>query len=479
MKDRLAITAACLVIVSCGCFAGEARTIKGSNTYAVVVSEKTFEDGGWLRVVESLRRKHNATVIVYPGDVKLSLKALQEVFPRYACFVAQPAEAGRGFVVSVHRLTRQLDDDPYTDVLWGILTGYEAKDALWIAEARKPLTVRRGLAGTGLDLNRFESGAWYSEGRKNHMVEKAPGGKPAEKQCPGDTTMCFVDEFNKKRPDLFLTSGHATERDWQIGYSYKNGQLRCKTGMLLGVDTKGKAHAINSPNPKVYLPVGNCLIGHVKDRESMALALMRTGGVHQMAGYTVVTWYGYMGWGVKDLFIGQPGRFTFAEAFYFNQQALLHQLQTRFPKSAGINFERFGHRDIGGEAARNGLFNEKKSGFRSMDDVGLLWDRDTVAFYGDPAWQAKMVQLESLPWEQKVSAIGGKYTFKVAAVRDGSWPGRPIMQWLPHRIKDVKIIKGADLKPVITDNFILLPLSGTFKQGGVVEVVFEAARIGP
>ena len=35
--------------------------------------------------------------------------------PRYACFVARPDEAGRQFVVAVHRMTRALDGDPYTD----------------------------------------------------------------------------------------------------------------------------------------------------------------------------------------------------------------------------------------------------------------------------------------------------------------------------------------------------------------------------
>ena len=71
----------------------------------------------------------------------------------YACFVAQPKEAGREFVVHVSRMTRRLDDDPYTDVVWGILTGYKADDALRIASLKEPLVVRRDRGG---DEHRLE-----------------------------------------------------------------------------------------------------------------------------------------------------------------------------------------------------------------------------------------------------------------------------------------------------------------------------------
>ena len=469
--------AACLASVVCSLVVSHAapsvsvRCVVGEGTYAVLVSHTTYADAKWRAVVEALRAKHRASVIVYPHSVWEARAALAEVFPRHACFVARPLEAGRRFVVDVHRMTRTLDADPYTDVVWGILTGYEAADALRIARLAEPLVVRRGAAGTGLDLGAFDAGKWFDEGHKGVMWEKAAGGKPVKKAVPQDTTTLLVETFNTFQPDLFVTSGHATTRDWQIGYSYKNGQLRCRRGQLVGIDLQKKVYPITSPNPKVYLPVGNCLIGWIPDRECMALAFMRTGGVTQMFGYTVPTWFGYGGWGVRDLFVGQPGRFTFAEAVYLNHQALLHQIVSRFPKRVGVDFERFylehDRRLLGKLAARHGI--------RNKDELGLLWDRDTVAFYGDPAWEARLAP-RPLAWEQTLTEKDGVTTFELVANRDTGW-SRPPMAFLPHRVKDIEVIEGKELSPLITDNFVLLPKPKKLARGQRCKVVFRAARI--
>ncbi|HUT34646.1 MAG TPA: hypothetical protein VNE39_14250 [Planctomycetota bacterium] len=445
--------------------------LPGKGSYVVVVSRATFEDAQWRPVVDALRDKHEAAVLIHRGPVAEVRAALAEVFPRYACVVARPEEAGRDFVVAVHRMTRALDTDPYTDVLWGILTGYDAADALRIVQHKERLTVRRAAAGTAIDLGVFDEGRWFSEGEKGAMWEKLAGGTPERKKCPDDSTAALVETLNAFKPDLFLTSGHATPRDWQIGYSYKNGQFRCKDGQLFGLDLQGKAHPIQSPNPKVYLPVGNCLMGLIPDRNCMALAFLHTGGVHQMIGYVVSTWHGYGGWGVRDLFIGQPGRYTLSEAFYANSQALVHQLESRFPKTARVNFDRFDietdRRLLGRLAAQHGL--------RDRDEMGLLWDRDTVAFYGDPAWEARLAP-RPLAWDQKLTEKGGVYTFELVANQECA-PSRPAVVLFPHRVGDVQVIEGADHRPVITDNFLLLPLPAKLEKGKTLRVVFNAAAI--
>ena len=457
------------------------RLTRGEGSYAVVVSQETHADAAWQAVVEALRAKHHASVIVYPKSVWEARAALRQVFPRHIGFVARPEEAGRAFVVSVHRLTRQLDDDPYTDALWGIVTGYEAKDALRIARLAEPLVITRGLAGTGMNLGLFDAGYVFSEGEKGAMWEKKPGGDAVKLSVPQDTTKRIVDVFNDFKPQLFLTSGHATERDWQIGYSYKNGQLRCKDGQLFGLDLQRKAHPIHSPNPKVYLPVGNCLIGHVPRRDCMATALMHTGGVAQMMGYTVLTWFGYAGWGVKDLFLGQPGRYSLAEAFYANQQALLHRLETEFPDHARVNFAAYNlEKDrqlLGKLAFKHGLVDRKTRKLRSRDALGLLWDRDTVVFYGDPAWDARM-KPAPLPWATTLTEKAGLYTFTLTATSDSGRP-RPPLHFLPHRIANPKVLRGAEFDPVITDNFVLLPKPAKFEKGKAYTVVFRAERARP
>jgi hypothetical protein len=72
--------------------------------YAVVVSRETLNRPDWKKVVDALVAKHGGRVVAY--DMLDDAKAgLAEPMPRYACFVATPAEATREFVAGVHKLT--------------------------------------------------------------------------------------------------------------------------------------------------------------------------------------------------------------------------------------------------------------------------------------------------------------------------------------------------------------------------------------
>jgi hypothetical protein len=126
--------------------AGQAPSPEAS--YAVVVRNSTAEDAKWQKVVAALKTKHNASIVTYERSVDESLDALTRELPRYTCFVTQPTEATGDFVRQVHQLTRKLDDDPYTDTFWGILTGYDADNALAIASHSEPLVVKKVASGT-------------------------------------------------------------------------------------------------------------------------------------------------------------------------------------------------------------------------------------------------------------------------------------------------------------------------------------------
>ena len=95
---------------------------------------------------------------------------------------------------------------------------------------------------------------------------------------------------------------------------------------MFGVDTRRKRFEIESTNPKVYLPIGNCLMGNINGPDAMALAWMNDVSVMQMIGYTKPTWFGYQGWGLLDYYVEQPGRYTMNEAFFANHHALIHRL---------------------------------------------------------------------------------------------------------------------------------------------------------
>jgi len=463
MQKLLTVLAAAAICLP----AAKAQTNVHLDGYAVVVSKEVDADADWKRVVDCLKRKHSGTVITYSKMVEDSLADLKRLFPEYACFVGPPEEITREFVAQVHRLTRRLDDDPYTDVIWGIITGYEPADALRIAKHNEPLVVRRALSATvGAQIDGYDQGRMYNELAAGTMRQKTAGEDVQTKPCPMDTTKAIVDALNEYKPDVFITSGHASERDWQLGYSYKNGSFRCTDGRWYGRDTKGTRYDINSPNPKVFMGIGNCLIAHIPDRRCMALAMMHTGGVYQFVGYTIPTGCGYGGWGVKDYFSElQAGRFTLAQAHYVNNQALIYELQKR------------------------GLNTDDK--FRG----GLRGDRDVVVLYGDPAWEAKMPK-RPLPWSQELSERDGVYTFTITANERGDWDNRPVVHLFTDRVRNVKVIEGAQFKPVITDNFILvpvnkgllpmkgnrgevIPIKGDYEKGQTLTVVFLADKISP
>jgi zinc protease len=193
----------------------------------------------------------------------------------------------------------------------------------------------------------------------------------------------------------------------------------------------------------------------------MALAFMNSAGIYQMMGYTVPTWYGYGGWGCLDYFIEQPGRYTFAQAVFANHAALIHRIQPDF------------------------TLDGKKLG--PQDTQGLLHDRDVVAFYGDPAWIARMAPAKT-SWNQKLTENNGVFTFEILPnlgeesfdpinTNGSQRGGRPIIEFLPSRLKNVKIIEGNDLQPVITDDFILVPNPQTCDPSRKYKIVFSADPI--
>lgn len=423
-----------------------------ASDYCVVVQEATCAMPAWKAVVDALVEKHDGRLLKYESSPTEVLNELRKHRPRHTCFVATPQQSTRSFVAEVHQLTRRLDADPYTDTLWGILTGYDAANALTIAQHKKPLVVRKVAAGTEVALEMCEQGLWYDELVKNKLVKKQQGGSVKQLQGPDDTTAALAKTLNDYQPDLFVTSGHATERNWQIGFRYRNGYFKSSAGQMFGEDTQRKRIEIDSRNPKVYLPIGNCLMGNIDGPDAMALAWMNDVGVRQMIGYTVPTWFGYGGWGVLDYFVEQPGRYSLTEAFFANHQALLHSIETKAGNQRGLTF-----------------------------------DRDVVAFYGDPKWDARLADGDRA-YEQSLTSNGNLYTFTITPQHgdesfqpvntNGAQRGwRPIVHWLPERVKDVKIISGEEFQPLVTDDFILVPNPRTCDSSVKYVVTFSATSI--
>ncbi|MEN6521339.1 MAG: hypothetical protein ABFD46_09360 [Armatimonadota bacterium] len=440
--------------------------------YVVVTSKNTYNDPQWHEVVKVLSFKHNAEIMVYEGTVAIAKDELAKRMPKYVCFILKPEEANWQFVLKVHRMTRMLDDDPYTDTIWGIITGYDVYDALRIAACSDPLVIHKALSATfTFPMENFDEAIRYNESQKNYEEVKTKDGVIKETTCPDDTTKELVDNLNNYKPDLFITSGHASERDWRIGYNYDNGEFRCKDGVLRGVDLEGTIYPVNSPNPKVYIAPGNCRIANIKNRNSIALAYMSSCGANQMVGYTVRTIQGYGGWGTYLYFMYQPGRFTLAESWYLNNQSLINRLETRFPDKARVDIDNW---DDYTDPTIMSILGYKHWDINVEENVKLINDRDTVVLYGDPAWDARLVS-RNTGWEQKLTEKDGVYTFELTGLEDTTCM-RPPAMFLPHRVRNVEILVGKELAPLVTDNFLMLPKLEKVEKGKIYRLVFKAEK---
>jgi len=407
----------------------------------VLVSAATREDEGWAKVVARLESAHAAEVLVFrssPAELQEELRRRQ---PRFVTWVARPTELGPKAAVVMHRLASENDADPFEDFRWGVVTGLDAGQALKLADPGQPLVIRTVGAGTSFAMECVEQGYWFSEFKAGESWEKAAGGAPREVPGAKDSTASIVAKLNEGRTDLFITSGHATEHDWQPGYRYRNGTFGHQEGGVVGKALDGTVHRLASANPKVYLPIGNCLMGNVPGGDCMALSWMASGGVRQMVGYVQPTWFGYAGWGVLDYFLEQPGRFNLSQAWLANHHALRWRLQ-----------------EVAAGRAPAG------------DRRGLEFDRDMTILYGDPHWDARLAPgplrwtetLTTLPSgeiEWVIAPTAGQRTFVPVDTNGSQRGGRPLVAFLPRHAAGWEVVAGP-AQVVAADDFVLLPNPG-------------------
>lgn len=391
-----------LLLAAAACACG---TTPAPSDYAIVASPGITDDPQWATVVEALGESHpGAQVITYRDSVGETLDALRGMKPRYVAFVERPEQVGRDYIIALNRMSRAVDADIYADYLWGVITGYDAAAARrMVLDAREPLVIRSAVS-TLREVSGakwFESFAYVDDRYEGLCGEKRPGEDSVRHyQTPHrlpdgrpDLLRDFCDYYAAYDPDLITTASHATERNLEMPYSV--GNLRCADGALYADFPEGREALRESGKRRVFLPIGNCLIGNVNNtRESMAIAWMNSARAAALVGYVVPTWYGRSGWGGLKYWLTSPGRYTLSEAFFLNQQDLLHQLEGWCPGLGAKAFP-FGPEGFAEEDFERA--NEVAGRELNIDETGFFFDRDVLAFYGDPAWE---VRLRELPAEQ-------------------------------------------------------------------------------
>ena len=483
-----------LLLLCCGLMVAlpsNAKKKEAIKDYVVLASTAVRDDAEWMKAVTALQERHGAEVFYYeksPREVQENLKA---AYPRYVAIVEQPERLGRDFVMDFHKMSREMDDDIYEDFLWGIVTGYEAADALQMVEnAAEPLVVKDAVSSiTELSSAKwFDHYGWVDDHKQHIWGEKSGPGEPVvTDSIPVDAIHTFSELYKKYDPDLIVTAFHASEGN--LVMPFFEGTFDCKDGKIIahpyyGNDKPWELKA--GTKRRVYLPIGNCLIGNVNNtRNSMAIAWMHSANLGAFVGYVVVTWHGRAGWGGLKYWLTTPGRYQLAEAFFLNQQDLLHQLHQWLPEIAKEDYP-FEPPYFTESPKVIKYMTEKLGREPSNDERGFWHDRDVLAYYGDPKWN---VRLQEVPGEMdftvKTKVKGNKCVITITTGEDFSlqrmkgdgWKSEhvldlPFSYFFPERLNNPRLAEGQDWDVALDENFLLI-YNCNFEPGKVYQVVLD------
>lgn len=411
---------------------GLAMATPVEDSMAIVVSQAVMDDPEWREAtVETLKARYaEPKVYVWKESLGEVLPALSEQMPSYTAFVVKPEQAGTQFTIAISNLCRRLDADPYVDTFWGVVTGYDASTAHLVASADN-LSIERVLDTSGMDITAFPQVWKYSEDHRGITKYWHKGETPAvvETPCEEDNTEGILKALQQDKIQFITTSGHATQHDWQMGYGRPNMAMIHRDGKLYVVNTQKKVQRAKNPEPKLYFATGNCLIGDIDQTDCMALSWMKDGGVRQMMGYTVTTWFGAQGWGTQGIFGDTSGLTTATEAFHFANTAIIQRLlewpipdliswklseikEVNYPQTPGM----IAWAEAQDKAGRP--LDEIRSEIQNI--AGNLHDRDVVCFYGDPGMEARVAdgRFKKLP-----ASLEGDTLTLSAEVREGARDG--------------------------------------------------------
>lgn len=398
--------------------------------YAVIAGEDVMNDPEWEKVVEELQKKHQALLFQYKESPSEILQKLQKNTPRYVAFVEKPENIGADYVKCINQLSRQVDEDIFADFLWGIITGYDANSAMkMVKNATNPLVVRNMLSTSAFRdasvgewferyawMDDFNMGMWGQKKANGDIdwqglnasgsvqIDAASGYAITEFQ-PVDYFDKFISLYQETMPDCFLTNSYSTNPRWNSdSFSMSDfhpvskatafqsnlpfcdiAAIKAKNGYWYADYPEAKPLP-ETGKPKVYIAAGDNFGGDVAhSKESMSIAWMSGGNAAAVIGYVAPNWFGIGSFGIVKYWITNAGRYSLPEAAFLNRQHIISLLNRWHPTLATMNFP-YTHIDqaIDIIATTSGIKNPTRA------EIGCLYDRDVMAYYGDPKWNVRL-----------------------------------------------------------------------------------------
>jgi hypothetical protein len=449
--------------------------VRPNSDYLVVASERCRATDGWRQVVGALAAKHAAEMIFFVESPDELLPELRRRSPRVIGMVAMPDEAGRDRVGALNRVFRRINDDPWLDVRWGLVTGASWADAMEVVRTTSPLVISRVLANTPIPFQNVADGVWFDEGIAGRRMERSGGGDPQEILGDAEIADDFAAAFNDAPPDLLVTSGRTNEERWMLGYLFDGGRVVVsEEGDLRARRLDGSEIPLRNPGPMAMLGAGSCLLGFVPNDRVLPLAFIHDAGARQIVGYASTTWHGAGGWDVFHRFLEEPGRWTLSESTWLAQQELIRRFRDEFPGFEEFSTEGFGERDVPEfQFAISEATGMPRSDPRFRDLAGYLWDRDAIVLLGDPEWSVRMPD-GPLPWSSDVQRIGDRLLINITVNSELAEVSTPVVIFEDRVIPGV-VVAGKELGPVVTPDLVFLP----GLRGKVPGAKFQVELIAP
>lgn len=92
-----------------------------------------------------------------------------------------------------------------------------------------------------------------------------------------------------------------------------------------------------------------------------------------------------------------------------------------------------------------------------------------------PKYAAPQVFFNSSPVQNgTITPDSGAASYEPVNLNGSQRGGRPMVAFFPERLKNVRIVEGEAWKPVVTDDFILVPNPGKAGAEKTMKVVFTA-----
>jgi hypothetical protein len=461
-----------------------AQIVAKTPGYAIVVPADHPELDAAVQALRTKNASLGPKVFYYRQDVREVLPDLREMLPYYTCFVTPKELAGRAFTGEVSRMAREILPDPYCDTFWGILTGYDTADIKRVAEFKGPINITDALDMVGGFHHSLMRRCYsFDETQKDHNLRITD---PAKKYDNEHTLIDkdFSAEFLKLVKgggfQIMMTSGHASEHDWSCGYLSPNMYIIDRKGVLAVRDTRGRVTEFKDMTPKIWCAAGNCLIGDIPHGQDscMATAMIHSFGVYQFMGYTIETWFGRQGWTAQGMLTDYPGYYSFNEAFHFANSWIVENLVKHDWNGVTLNTADYETFQRTASASLRGL--RFKNSSEQQEALGLLYDRDVVAFYGDPALHAAIDPKpgQTLKLERSVDAKG-VLTLKLTALKEDQWKEQGV--YLPYGFVMASpevVSKSFDAEVITSSIFACVKLKGKFQKGDSITLAIQDAANG-